>query len=57
MYEIDVARRLVLTRGWGELSDEDLRLFQAYSEAEGQMVEVFRNMSEAEAWLGIRAEA
>lgn len=31
------------------------RLFQAYSESEGQIVEVFRNLSEAEAWLGLRA--
>ena len=29
------------------------RLFQAYSEVEGQTVEVFRSMSEAEAWLGL----
>jgi hypothetical protein len=120
-HDIDVPRRLVRTREWGELSDGDLRemyeslrrdpafdpsfrqlcdlrsvtrittsvetlrfiaqrrifqpgtrrafvvgrevdfglarLFQAYSEVEGQTVEVFRNMSEAEAWLGIGAEA
>ena len=29
------------------------RLFQAYSEAEGGTVEVFRNMPDAEAWLGL----
>jgi hypothetical protein len=32
------------------------RLFQAYSETEGQTVEVFRDMSEAEAWLGLSGE-
>ena len=32
------------------------RLFQAYSEAEGGTVEVFRNKSDAEAWLGLSAE-
>jgi hypothetical protein len=120
VHEIDVARGLVLTKEWDELSDGDLRglydkirddpkfdpsfrqlcdlravtrittsvetlrslaqsslfhpgarrafvvgrevdfglarLFQAYSEAEGGTVEVFRNMSEAEAWLGLRPE-
>jgi hypothetical protein len=32
------------------------RLFQAYSEAEGGTVEVFRNLSDAEAWLGLSLE-
>jgi hypothetical protein len=32
------------------------RLFQAYSEVEGGTVEVFRNMSDAESWLGLSAE-
>ena len=32
------------------------RLFQAYSEVEGGTVEVFRNMAEAEAWLGLKSE-
>lgn len=32
------------------------RLFQAYSEAEGGTVEVFRNMPDAEAWLGLGRE-
>ena len=32
------------------------RLFQAYSEAEGGTVEVFRNMADAEAWLGLGHE-
>jgi hypothetical protein len=119
-HDVDVSRRLVRTREWGELSDDDLRsmydrirkdpafdpsyrqlsdlravtkmttsvetlrflaqsrifqpgtrrafvvgrevdfglarLFQAYSEVEGQTVEVFRNLAEAEVWLGIEAE-
>ena len=119
-HEIDVSRRLVLTKEWGELSDDDLRglydriradsafdpsfrqlcdlravtrittsiemlrflaqsriflpgakrafvvgrevdfglarLFQAYSEVEGGTVEVFRKMTEAEAWLGLTGE-
>jgi hypothetical protein len=29
------------------------RLFQTYSEAEGQAVEVFRDMNDAERWLGL----
>jgi hypothetical protein len=33
------------------------RLFQAYSETEGQVVEVFRSMSEAEVWLGLKNKA
>lgn len=117
VHEIDVARGLVLTREWGELSDGDLRglyecirtdpafdpsfrqlcdlravtkittsvetlrflaqtsifqpgvrrafvvgrevdfglarLFQTYSEGEGGTVEVFRDISEAETWLGL----
>lgn len=120
MYQIDVARRVVRTKEWGELSDEDLRslydrirsdpafdpafrqlcdlrsvtrittsvetlrflaqsriflhdskrafvvgrevdfglarLFQAYSEVEGGTVEVFRDLTEAETWIGIDAE-
>jgi hypothetical protein len=32
------------------------RLFQTYSEAEGGTVEVFRNMTEAERWLGLTTE-
>jgi len=120
VHDIDVARGLVLTREWGELSDEDLRglyerirsdpafdpsfrqlcdlravtkittsadtlrflaqssifqagvrrafvvdrevdfglarLFQTYSECEGGTVEVFRNMSEAETWLGLELQ-
>jgi hypothetical protein len=120
VHEIDVARGIVLTKEWGELSDGDLRglydnirddpkfdpsfsqlcdlravtsittsvetlrslaqtslfqpaarrafvvgrevdfglarLFQAYSEAQGGTVEVFRNMSDAEVWLGLGAE-
>jgi hypothetical protein len=119
-HEIDVARGVVLTKQWGELSDGDLRglydrirsdpafdptfrqlcdlravtrittsvetlralaqtrifqpgarrafvvgrevdfglarLFQAYSEVEGGTVEVFRNMLDAETWLGLRPE-
>jgi hypothetical protein len=49
VHEVDVARGLVLTKEWGALP----RLFQAYSEAEGGTVEVFRNMSDAEVWLGL----
>jgi hypothetical protein len=119
-YEIDVARRLVRTRMWDELSDEDLRalddrlqvdprfvlsfraicdlrsvtsitasvetlrflaqrslylpvrralvvgkdidfgiarLFEAYCEAEGGTVEVFRSIADAEAWLGLREQS
>jgi hypothetical protein len=33
------------------------RLFQAYSEVEGQTVEVFRQIDEAEAWLGLKTES
>ena len=119
-YEVDLALRLVRTREWGVLTDEDLRqlyekirsdpafdptfrqlcdlravtqittsvdtlrslaqtqvfspgvrrafvvgravdfglarLFQAYSEVEGQTVEVFREMNDAEAWLGLDPE-
>jgi hypothetical protein len=32
------------------------RLFQTYSEVEGGTVEVFRNMADAEAWLGLTKE-
>jgi hypothetical protein len=32
------------------------RLFQAYSDAEGQTVEVFRDINDAEAWLGLDPE-
>ena len=116
-YELDLTRRLVRTKEWGVLTDEDLRdlyeqirtdpafkptfrqlcdlrevtkitttaeslrtlaqsrvftpgsrrafvvgravdfglarMFQAYSEVEGQTVEVFREMDDAEAWLGL----
>jgi hypothetical protein len=30
------------------------RLFQAYSEVEGAVIEVFRDWEEAEQWLGLR---
>lgn len=33
------------------------RLFQAYSEVEGAVVEVFRGWDEAEAWLGLSGSA
>ena len=33
------------------------RMFQAYSEVAGQTVEVFREMDEAEAWLGLKTES
>jgi hypothetical protein len=33
------------------------RLYEAYREAEGGTVEVFRNLSDAEAWLGLSEES
>jgi len=33
------------------------RLFSAYSEVEGAVIEVFRNWEEAEEWLGLRVRS